>query len=72
MHPAINREVSATRIADFYRQARRDATALAAVRALRARKAQQSHSRLSRIVTRLTELILAPVATSSPHVDDGT
>jgi hypothetical protein len=72
MHPAINREVSATRIADFHRQARRDATALTAARELRAQKATRRPAMLSRTVTRLTHYIAALVVAANPVRKAGT
>jgi hypothetical protein len=71
MHPAINREVSVTRTADFREQARRDATVRLA-RELRAHTAEPRQSLLGRIITQLAQRIPALAGARKPRADDGT
>lgn len=72
MHPAINREMAASRISDFRRQASRDATALTAARELRIQEAQRRQPLLARIMTRRAQHFLAVVVTRSLRAEDGT
>jgi hypothetical protein len=62
MHPAINREASAARVADMHRRAERDAVALAVRRTVRARP-ERRHRKLSRrMAVRLARRVLAGLA----------
>ncbi len=62
MHPAINREVSNTRVADFHRQARRDAMSRAAADTLRSRKGTVQSARGYRVATQVARRFLAIIA----------
>ena len=57
MHPAINREVSNTRVADFHRQARRDAMSRAAAGALRSRKGTAQSPRGYRVAAQVRRFL---------------
>ena len=62
MHPAINREASAARVADMYRSAERDTIALAARRAVRARRVPRQRVLPHRVAVRLARSLRAVLA----------
>ncbi len=72
MHPAINREVSAGRISDFRRQARRDATARIVAMHLRATRAAPPNPVLSWTAIRLPRYFAALKAHRDPGAEEGT
>jgi hypothetical protein len=57
MHPTIHHEIAKARIADWHRQAQRDALALAARQARRAREDQSRSSALARQVAAARRVI---------------